>query len=57
MAAEKTFGNLVIKDRRLNINWGKSQAQMGPSGKDGTVDEDEEKANPPVPGLPGGKAV
>lgn len=53
-AAEKTFNKLIINGKRWNIKWGKSQAQMGMGGKDGTKLEGEEGHTNPVPGLPGG---
>lgn len=49
-AAEKTYNKLVVKGRRLNIKWGKSQGQQtGPK-------KPENPAEPlnPVPGLPQG---
>ncbi|XP_033751822.1 pre-mRNA-splicing factor RBM22-like [Pecten maximus] len=49
-ATEKSFNKLIMGGRRLNIKWGKSQAQLGVTKKDG---EDSEKALEPVPGLPG----
>ena len=55
-AAEKTFNNLVIRERKLNIKWGKSQAQLGVGGKDGSVLESDAPKADPVPGLPGGKS-
>lgn len=53
-AAEKTFNKIIVNGRRWNIKWGKSQAQMGMGGKDGTKLEGEEAHTNPVPGLPGG---
>lgn len=53
-AAEKTFNKLIINGKRWNIKWGKSQAQMGMGGKDGSKLEGEEGHTNPVPGLPGG---
>uniref|UniRef100_A0A6M2DS05 Pre-mRNA-splicing factor RBM22 n=1 Tax=Xenopsylla cheopis TaxID=163159 RepID=A0A6M2DS05_XENCH len=45
MAVEKTFNKLIINGRRLNIKWGKSQANRS---KDAS-----EIVTTPVPGLPG----
>lgn len=53
LAAEKSFNKLILKGRRLNVKWGKSQAQqMAPA----TPSEAESggKSLDPVPGLPGG---
>ena len=55
MAAEGSFQKLIIKGRRLNVKWGKSQAQQGQIGsgkKDG--ENDDQPKYEPVPGLPGG---
>ena len=49
-ACEKSFNKLIIGGRRLNIKWGKSQAQTAIK-RDG---EEPEKFLEPVPGLPGG---
>lgn len=49
-AAEKSFNKLIINGRRLNIKWGRPQAQQGMLKKDG---EDDEAMLEPVPGLPG----
>ena len=51
-AAEKSFNKLIINGRRLNIKWGKSQAQAAPTEKE---DEEDEPELEPVPGLPGGR--
>ena len=51
-AAEKSFNKLILNGRRLNIKWGKSQAQQETpklGGEGGSLE--------PVPGLPGGKSV
>ena len=50
-AAEKTFNKLIINGRRLNIKWGRSQAQQSMLKRDG---EDDDSNLEPVPGLPGG---
>lgn len=53
LAAEKSFNKLILKGRRLNVKWGKSQAQqLTPA----TASEAESagKNLDPVPGLPGG---
>ncbi|KAK2164240.1 hypothetical protein LSH36_67g03016 [Paralvinella palmiformis] len=50
LAAEKSFNKLIIKGRRLNIKWGKSQAQQGIKRPD---EEEQEGMLEPVPGLPG----
>ncbi|XP_070544390.1 pre-mRNA-splicing factor RBM22-like [Ptychodera flava] len=52
MAAERSFNKLIIKGRRLNIKWGRSQAQQSIMGK---KDADGKDLIPlePVPGLPG----
>nr|XP_054774025.1 pre-mRNA-splicing factor RBM22-like [Lytechinus pictus] len=51
-AAENSFQKLIIKGRRLNIKWGKPQAQQGSGKKD---EEGVKELNyEPVPGLPGG---
>ncbi|XP_064611008.1 pre-mRNA-splicing factor RBM22-like [Liolophura sinensis] len=47
-AAEKCFNKLIINGRRLNIKWGRSQAQQAGVRMDG-----EEPVYEPVPGLPG----
>lgn len=52
-AADKTFNNLIIKDKRLNIKWGKTQAQQG--AKEVAAAAPEEPKVNPVPGLPAGK--
>ena len=54
LAAEKSFNKLIIKGRRLNIKWGKSQAQQGIKRPD---EEEQEGMLEPVPGLPGGRTV
>ena len=46
-----SFNKLIIHGRRLNIKWGRSQAQQSTGRKDGEMDRKLE----PVPGLPGGK--
>lgn len=51
-AAESSFNKLIINGRRLNIKWGRSQAQQGIPKKDG---EGEDLLLEPVPGLPGGE--
>ncbi|GAB6018879.1 RNA binding motif protein 22 [Chamberlinius hualienensis] len=48
LAAERTFQKLIIKGRRLNIKWGKSQGHASMAGF-----IDEGKHLEPVPGLPG----
>ena len=50
-AAERSFNKLIIQGRRLNIKWGRAQAQQSMPKKDG---EDIGKKLEPVPGLPGG---
>ncbi|XP_071953548.1 pre-mRNA-splicing factor RBM22-like [Antedon mediterranea] len=51
LAADRSFQKLIIKGRRLNIKWGKSQAQQAIGGKkDDTENEVHYEA---VPGLPG----
>lgn len=54
LAAEKSFNKLILKGRRLNVKWGKSQAQQLASA---TASEAESggKSLDPVPGLPGGR--
>ena len=52
-AAEGTFNKLIIKDRKLNIKWGKNQAQQGQ--KEVASNVPAEPKTKPVPGLPGGK--
>ena len=54
-AAEKTFNKLIVNGKRLNIKWGKNQAQQGLKETTAAVPE-EPKANP-VPGLPAGKRL
>ncbi|XP_041485706.1 pre-mRNA-splicing factor RBM22-like [Lytechinus variegatus] len=50
-AAENSFQKLIIKGRRLNIKWGKPQAQQGSGKKD--EEGVKEQHYEPVPGLPG----
>jgi len=50
VAAEKTFNKLILNGRRLNVKWGKSQANqlvpvLGETERNNTLQ--------PVPGLPG----
>lgn len=54
-AAEGTFNKLIIKDRKLNIKWGKNQAQQGQ--KELASNVTAEPKTKPVPGLPGGMIV
>ncbi len=54
MAAEGSFQKLIIKGRRLNVKWGKSQAQQG-RGSGKKDEQGDEPKYEPVPGLPGGK--
>lgn len=49
-AAEKSFNKLILNGRRLNIKWGRSQAQAITAPKKG---EEDEGLLEPVPGLPG----
>ncbi|XP_077999017.1 pre-mRNA-splicing factor RBM22-like isoform X2 [Glandiceps talaboti] len=51
-AAERSFNKLIIKGRRLNIKWGRSQAQQGISDKKDPDGKDIVSLEP-VPGLPG----
>lgn len=46
-AAERSFGKLILKGRRMKIMWGKSQGQQPAPGKLGGT------SLAPVPGLPG----
>ena len=48
-AAERSFGKLILKGRRMKIMWGKSQGQQPAPGKQGGT------SLAPVPGLPGGE--
>lgn len=50
-AAERSFGKLILKGRRMKIMWGKSQGQQPAPGKQGGT------SLAPVPGLPGGQCV
>ena len=50
-AAEKSFNKLIIGGRRLNIKWGRSQAQQITAQKEA---EEMDNKLEPVPGLPGG---
>ena len=54
-ASERSFNKLIIKGRRLNIKWGRSQGQQGLVVKKDGVEAD--KPLEPVPGLPGGKSA
>merc|ERR1712226_1428217 len=47
-AAEKSFNKLIVNGRRLNIKWGRSQAQQSMR-----KDEEDLHMMEPVPGLPG----
>ena len=47
-AAEKSFNKIILKGRRLNVKWGRAQAQQ-PEPK---VDEQDQAKLAPVPGLP-----
>ena len=49
-ASEKSFNKLIINGRRLNIKWGRSQAQQA-----ARKEEEDMHHMEPVPGLPGGK--
>ncbi|KAK1337521.1 LOW QUALITY PROTEIN: hypothetical protein QTO34_002152 [Cnephaeus nilssonii] len=50
-AAEKSFNQLIVDGRRLNVKWGRSQAARGKGKeKDGTADSGIKLE--PVPGLP-----
>ena len=51
-AAERSFNKLILQGRRLNIKWGRAQAQQATIKKDGS--ETDSKLEP-VPGLPGGE--
>ncbi|XP_072165118.1 pre-mRNA-splicing factor RBM22-like [Diadema setosum] len=51
LAAEGSFQKLIIKGRRLNVKWGKPQAQQGSSKKE--EEGSKEPSYEPVPGLPG----
>ncbi|GAB1608666.1 pre-mRNA-splicing factor RBM22-like [Argonauta hians] len=50
LAAERSFNKLIILGRRLNIKWGRSQAQQTLMKKE---DLENENLLEPVPGLPG----
>ncbi|KAK2174878.1 hypothetical protein NP493_770g02020 [Ridgeia piscesae] len=50
-AVEKSFDKLIMNGRRLNIKWGRSQAQLTAAPKKG--EEDGPRKLEPVPGLPG----
>ncbi|XP_022089325.1 pre-mRNA-splicing factor RBM22-like [Acanthaster planci] len=50
-AAEKSFQKLILKGRRLNVKWGKSQGQQGVAVKN--IEGGKEPQYEPVPGLPG----
>jgi len=50
-AAEGTFNKLIIRDRKLNIKWGKNQAQQGQ--REVASNVPAEPRTKPVPGLPG----
>lgn len=52
-AADKAFNKLIINGKRMNIKWGKSQAQQGL--REAAANKPEEPQVNPVPGLPGGK--
>ena len=52
-AVEKSFDKLIMNGRRLNIKWGRSQAQLTAAPKKG--EEDGPRKLEPVPGLPGGR--
>ena len=47
-AAEKAFNKIILKGRRLNIKWGRAQAQQNEL----KGDEPDRPKLPPVPGLP-----
>ena len=49
-AAEKSFNKVIIKGRRLNIKWGRAQAQQQEI--KGVTDQDKAPQLAPVPGLP-----
>ncbi len=53
-AAEKSFNKLILGGRRLNIKWGRAQAQQAAIKKEG---EEDESMLEPVPGLPGGEST
>ena len=53
-AAEQSFQKLILKGRRLNVKWGKSQGQQGVVAKSADKGQGEPRYEP-VPGLPGGK--
>lgn len=50
-AADKAFNKLIINGKRMNIKWGKSQAQQGL--REAAANKPEEPQVNPVPGLPG----
>ncbi|KAL3876727.1 hypothetical protein ACJMK2_034528 [Sinanodonta woodiana] len=52
LAAEKSFNKLIIAGRRLNIKWGRPQAQQQTPAHKAEGDEKEPQLEP-VPGLPG----
>ena len=47
-AAEKSFNKIILKGRRLNIKWGRAQAQQN----EPKVDDKDQIKLAPVPGLP-----
>ncbi|XP_067928788.1 pre-mRNA-splicing factor RBM22-like [Watersipora subatra] len=49
-AAEKTFNKLILHGKRLNIKWGKNQAQQG--AKESSTPAADVTKVAPVPGLP-----
>ncbi|XP_002741428.1 pre-mRNA-splicing factor RBM22-like [Saccoglossus kowalevskii] len=52
LAAERSFNKLIMNGRRLNIKWGRSQAQQALMGKKDGEFKDIVQLEP-VPGLPG----
>ncbi|XP_039273305.2 pre-mRNA-splicing factor RBM22-like [Styela clava] len=52
-AAEKSVGKLIIKGKRLNIRWGRSQGSGRSDSDSKRGSEDKEKPVARVPGLPG----
>jgi len=60
-AADNCYNKLIMKGRRLNVKWGKSQGGGGGGAEGGgakpaaTIDQGLQLK--PVPGLPGGESV
>uniref|UniRef100_A0A8C8F1W9 Pre-mRNA-splicing factor RBM22 n=1 Tax=Oncorhynchus tshawytscha TaxID=74940 RepID=A0A8C8F1W9_ONCTS len=53
LAAEKSFNKLIIKGRRLNVKWGRSQGARGKEGREREGVTEMGMKLEPVPGLPG----